>query len=193
MSNIITVRSLVSILLVSFIIILGGIKILSVIFPQNSAKVANINLIDHDGKQIPYSSLDDRQKLVFFGFTNCPSICPAALANISAALDIIGKDATKLHVMFITTDPKRDTPEVLKSYISNFNSNIVGYTGAHDELKKIYKQYYVYTQEAPPGKTEYDLNHSTTVYLIGKDGELVDHYEADADPEEMAKAVKEKL
>ena len=191
MSKIIPLKSLVSILLVSLVLILGSIKILSGFYPGRSKIAASdIELVSQEGVKTPYSTLSDKPKLVFFGFTHCPSICPAALANISATLDIIGDDAKKLHVIFVTTDPERDDPTTLKTYISNFNANIKGYTGRKDELKKIYKKYYVYTEDAPAGQTEYDLNHSTIIYLVGEDGELIDHYESDADPQEMAKAIE---
>ena len=188
MSKIITLKSLVTISLLLLLLILGSIKILSGNYAEKpKVTVSDINLITEEGAKTPYSGLFDKPKLVFFGFTSCPSICPATLSNITAALDIVGSDATKLHVMFITTDPQRDTPEVLKNYLQNFNSNIKGYTGDIADLKKMYKKYYVYAQDAPAGQAKYELNHSTAIYLVSKDGELVDHYASDIDPAELAK------
>jgi protein SCO1/2 len=171
----------------------ASIKILSGIYPdKNNIKAPDITLTDQKDHTILFSSMSDKPKIVFFGFTNCPSICPAALANISAALDLLGSDAEKIHGVFITTDPERDSPEVIDSYLGNFNKNIKGFTGSDAELKKIYKKYYVYSQKAPDNNSgeNYNMNHSTTIYLLDESGEMVDHYPSDIDTKELAEKLK---
>lgn len=172
--------------------LLVTVKLLSYIDKNNTAPKEDIILISENGKEISLNKFNDKPKIVFFGFTNCPAICPAALANISAAFNEMGSDAEKFYGLFITTDPERDNSEVLKSFTSNF-TNIQGFTGTSKNLKKVYKRYYVYSQKAEDSTGNYDMNHSTTIYLLNKNGEMVDHFESDIAPEELARKLKDYL
>lgn len=183
---------LLSVVAISLLLL---IKILSSIDKTSHPKpVEEIVLTSEEGKPTLFSSLDDKPKVVFFGFTNCPNVCPLALANISAAFDSMGDKAKEFYGVFVTTDPERDTPDAIHEFLSPLN-NIRGYTGTPDNLQKIYKRYYVYSQKAgePDKNGNYNLNHSTTIYLLDKGGEMVDHFESDLSPDDIAKKLQEYL
>ena len=130
-------------------------------------------LTDTDGK--PFSLVDDATKpltLVFFGYTHCPDICPMVMSNLASALTRLDDDEqSKVQVVFVTTDPSRDTPAVLRRYLDRYNKDFIGLTGSLDTIAKIAKPLAVYVaqgQKLPSGG--YDLNtHSTQVTAIGAD------------------------
>lgn len=132
-------------------------------------------LTDTDGK--PFSLVDDTDKpltLVFFGYTHCPDICPMVTANLASALTRLDRDEqAKVQVVFVTTDPQRDTGAVLRHYLDRYNKDFVGLTGPIGTIAKIALPLAVYVaqgQKLPDGG--YDLNtHSTQVTAIGADNE----------------------
>ena len=93
------------------------------------ADIRPISLVDQHGRTVTQHDFFGKPSLIFFGFTNCPSICPTALAEIAARMADLGPLADRLNVIFITADPERDTPEILREYLSSFDSRIVGLTG----------------------------------------------------------------
>jgi protein SCO1/2 len=130
-------------------------------------------LTDTAGK--PFSLVDDTHKpltLVFFGYTHCPDICPMVMSSLASALTRLSdSDKSKVQVIFVTTDPSRDTPQVLRKYLDHYNKAFLGLTGPIDEISKIALPLAVYVaqgQKLPSGG--YDLNtHSTQVTAIGAD------------------------
>jgi protein SCO1/2 len=110
--------------------------------------------------------------LVFFGFTNCPDICPSGLQVMSAALDKVGSKAADVVPVFITLDAQRDTPGKLAQYLKSFHPRLVGLTGSAEELAAVAKAYRVYYQKIADEKTpdSYSYDHSAIFYLMGKDG-----------------------
>jgi protein SCO1/2 len=130
-------------------------------------------LTDTDSE--PYSLQTDATKpltLVFFGYTHCPDICPMVMGNVASALTRLSADEqSKVQVVFITTDPSRDTPEVLRHYLDRYNKGFIGLTGPLDTIAKIAKPLAVYVaqgQKLPSGG--YDLNtHSTQVSAVTPD------------------------
>jgi protein SCO1/2 len=130
-------------------------------------------LTDTSGK--PFSLVDDTHKpltLVFFGYTHCPDICPMVMSSLASALTRLSdSDKSKVQVVFVTTDPSRDTPAVLRRYLDRYNKAFIGLTGPIDEISKIALPLAVYVaqgQKLPSGG--YDLNtHSTQVTAIGAD------------------------
>lgn len=132
-------------------------------------------LTDQTGKRVTDQDYRGRYMLVFFGFTNCPDICPAGLQVLSAALDKLGPKAESVTPVFITLDAKRDTPEKLGQYVKSFHPKLVGLTGSEEEVAAAAKAYRVYAQkvvdEKNPGSYSYD--HSALFYLMGPDGKFV--------------------
>ncbi|MBC8210322.1 MAG: SCO family protein [Gammaproteobacteria bacterium] len=135
----------------------------------------DFELKDHHGK--PYKLQAERGKLVllFFGYTSCPDVCPMELSSLSHLLNKLGEKASKVQVLFITVDPERDTPEVLKQYVSYFNPQLLGLTGTRQQIDSVTRQYHVQNGINPYQKTDknYALNHSANLYLLNGKGRLI--------------------
>ncbi len=134
-------------------------------------------LTDHTGKRVTDKDFLGRPMLIFFGFTNCPDICPSGLQVIAAALDKLGDKGAKVTPIFITLDAARDTPEKLAEYVKSFHPRLIGLTGSEAELAAAAKAYRVFAQkvsdDATPGSYTYD--HAAIIYLMGADGNFVTH------------------
>ncbi len=150
-------------------------------------------LTDQDGQ--PRTSTDFRGKyqMVYFGYTFCPDVCPTTLAVMSAALDKMGIDQNRIVPVFITIDPDRDTPAVLKKYMAAFGPRFVGLTGKPDEIADVEKEFRVYARKQPLAGGNYGMDHSSVIYLMGPDGKLVGFYDDPISPEDLAKDLKKKI
>jgi protein SCO1/2 len=125
--------------------------------------------------------------LVFFGYTHCPDVCPTTLFEVSEVMRALGPDADRTKAVFITVDPERDTPAVLKDYLSSFDPHLIGATGDQPALQKVEKEYRVYSKKVPTGKDgEYSMDHSAIVYLMDKQGRFVAPFKLDKKPEQAA-------
>jgi protein SCO1/2 len=132
--------------------------------------------------------------LVFFGYTYCPDVCPATLAVMAAALDKLGPRADRIVPLFITVDPKRDTPEKMKSYLASFGTRFVGLTGTADDIAKVAKEYRVYYREHPAENGgEYTVDHSGVVYLMDPNGKFIANYSLDTSPDMLAADLAKRL
>ena len=141
-------------------------------------------LTDQNGKPITDRDLKGRPFLVFFGFTHCPEVCPTALFDISEILNKLGPDADKVNALFITVDPERDTPAVLKDYLSSFNPRLIGVGGDADALAAVAKAYRVYYKKVPLKDGDYTMDHTAIVYLMDKNGQFVAPFSLKRRPEE---------
>ena len=156
-------------------------------------------LTDQFGK--PRSDADFRGQymLVFFGFTNCPDICPIELQTMSDALDRLdARLAAKITPIFITVDPARDTPDVLRAYVANFHPRLVALTGGADAIGTVAKSYRVFYAKAtganaPSDPAAYILDHSAVVYLMGPKGEYVAHFSPGTTAQAMAEDLRDRL
>jgi protein SCO1/2 len=136
-------------------------------------------LVDQTGRTVTDQDFRGRYMLVFFGFTHCPDVCPVELQVMSASLDELGPKAEQVVPIFITLDPERDTPEVVGAYVKNFGSRFVGLTGSPEAIAAAadaYRVPYAKVQE-DIRKPDYTIDHSALVYLMGKDGEYVTHFD----------------
>lgn len=143
-------------------------------------------LTDQNGKVITEQDLKGRPFLVFFGFTHCPEICPTALADISQIMDKLGPDAVKMNALFVTVDPERDTPAVLKDYLSSFNPRLIGVGGDTQALADVAKAYRVYYKKIPTKDGDYTMDHTAIVYLMDKNGQFVAPFSLKRRPEDAA-------
>lgn len=148
----------------------------------------------------PRSDADFRGQLmlVFFGFTNCPDICPVELQTMSDALDLLGEAAAKVTPIFITVDPARDTPEALRDYVANFHPRLVALTGSEADIGKVAKSYRVFYaavtgKNAPADPAAYIMDHTAIVYLMGTDGAYITHFSPGTAAEDMARGVRDRL
>ena len=132
----------------------------------------SIALTDSDGHAVRWGALAGVPRAVFFGFTNCPEVCPTTMSELAADLKTLGPRANSIRVDFVSLDPERDTPDVLRDFMSSFGAAFHGYTGSPDQLKKLAKAYHVfYERVATPGGG-YTIDHSAIVYLLNAQGSV---------------------
>ncbi|KFC70779.1 SCO1/SenC/PrrC protein precursor [Bosea sp. LC85] len=139
-----------------------------------------------EGKQLTDADLRGAPFLVFFGFTHCPDICPTKLFEISEVLRAAGPKGERLRALFISVDPERDTPEVLKSYIGSFDPRIVGLTGDRAAIDATIKAYRAYSKKVPLKDSDYTMDHTALVYLMDKKGGFVGAFNIERPPAEAA-------
>ncbi|MFA5954963.1 SCO family protein [Hyphomicrobium sp.] len=153
------------------------------------------SLIDNTGKRVTDKDYLGRYMLVFFGYTNCPDICPAGLQVMSAALDKLGKRVDDVVPIFITLDPAQDTPEKMATYVKAFSPRLVGLTGSESEIAATAKAYRVYYQKVPDDKDpkSYTIDHSAIFYLMAKDGTLLAPIPHTNDVDQLAAALERAL
>lgn len=130
------------------------------------------NLLDNKGEVITQSDILGRNHAIFFGFTNCPDICPATLLEVASWLKDLGSDAEKVDFYFFSVDPARDSPEIMNEYVNAFDPRITGVTGDETEMLKTVKSYKAYAQKVKTGEAEddYTMDHSASVILFNADG-----------------------
>ena len=147
----------------------------------------SFKLTDQNGQPISDDDLKGKPFLVFFGYTHCPDVCPTTLFEVSEVMRSLGKDADRAKALFVTVDPERDTPAVLKDYLSSFDPNLIGVTGDEAALNTVEREYRVYAKKVPTGKDgDYSMDHSAVVYLMDKRGRFVAPFKLDRKPEEAA-------
>ena len=132
-----------------------------------------LRLTGHDGK--PRSLADFRGKVVVvsFGFTQCPDVCPTTLADLASAVKQLGGEASQVQVLFVTVDPKRDTPELLRQYVPAFHPDFLGLYGDAGETLKVTKDFHVYAHErAAKGGAGYTVDHSAQVFVLDRAGRM---------------------
>ena len=135
---------------------------------------------DHRGRTVQPSDWIGRPALVFFGFTWCPDVCPTTLSDISGWLEDLGTDADRLTVALISVDPERDTPEVLESYLVNFDPQIIGLVGPADQITRIATDFRVTYRRVPRDDGDYTMDHTAGVFLFYADGRfasIIDFHE----------------
>ena len=116
-------------------------------------------LTDQDGKRVKSADFAGKYMLVVFGYTYCPDICPSELQVVSAALDELGPAAERIQPVFVTVDPSRDTPQVMKDYVANFHPGFVGLTGSEEDIAKVAKAYRVYYRKVEQTGPDDPLSH----------------------------------
>ena len=138
-----------------------------------SAMGKELKLTDHNGAPRSLADFHGKVVVVTFGYTQCPDVCPTTLADLSSALKKLGPDASRVQVLFVTVDPKRDKPELLKQYIPAFNPDFLGLYGDEAATRKATSDFKVYAQERA-GKTAdtYTVDHTAQTFAFDKEGRL---------------------
>ena len=147
-------------------------------------------LIDHTGKRVTEADFKGRYMLLFFGYTHCPDVCPAELQTMGRAMDRLAAKGDNIVPVFISVDPERDSPAILKAYVAAFHPSMVGLTGSAAEIKAAAKAYKVYYRKQPgakPGDTKILMDHTSFIYLVGPDGKVVALIRGGTRPEVLAK------
>ena len=135
----------------------------------------SFELIDQDRNRITNNSFPNKFKIIYFGFTFCPDVCPMGLTTISEALDSLGTKAKHIQPIFITLDPLRDTAEVLKSYKENFHESIIFLTGSEEQVRSVAKLYKVYFQKTNDND-DYLIDHSAITFIMAPSGGYLKHF-----------------
>jgi len=143
-------------------------------------------LIDQNGNTITDADIKGRPFLVFFGYTHCPDVCPTTLFDVSEVMRALGKDADLTGALFITVDPERDTPAVIKDYLSSFDPHLRGATGDRAAVDTVEKAYRVYAKKVPTESGDYTMDHTALVYLMDKQGRFVAPFSLKRRPEDAA-------
>jgi protein SCO1/2 len=132
-----------------------------------------LELTDHDGKPRTLADWKGKVVMLFFGFTQCPDVCPTTLARMADVMKQLGPDADKVQVLFVTLDPERDTAEVLGKYVTAFDPRFVGLWGDKDATAKAAREFRIFYQKVP-GKTEstYSIDHTAASFVLDREGRL---------------------
>jgi protein SCO1/2 len=188
-------------LIAAFVLGLGafsiGIFLISGRGPVPMTKASAVGgpfrLVDQDGAEVSEAALKGKPSLVFFGFTHCPDVCPTTLFDVSEVYKALGRDGDKLKAFFVSVDPERDTPAILKEYLSSFDPRLRGLTGDPAAVAAMEKAYRVYSKKVPLDGGGYTMDHTALVYLMDKDGRFVAPFSLKRKPEEAAAELKRYL
>jgi protein SCO1/2 len=155
-----------------------------------SPMIGSFTMIAQDGRVVTNADLAGRPYLVFFGYTHCPDFCPTALFDISAVFKELGPDK-RVAALFVTIDPERDTPDILKAYLENFDSRIIGLTGDPSKTEAIAKAFRVYAKKVLGEKSgDYTVDHTGVVYLMDKRGKFVSAFNLSRSPQQAARELE---
>ena len=153
---------------------------------------SSFSLKDVNNNVITEKSFESPAAAIFFGFTNCPDVCPMTLNKLNLILDELKKEKKTLKVFFISIDPERDTPDVMKSYLSSFENTIVGITGKPEKIFVLSKSWGIKSQKIFSDSGEYTVDHSSPVLLL-KNGKYTDRITHHDNIEESLKIIKKIL
>jgi protein SCO1 len=144
-----------------------------------------------DGTTVTDQTYRGKWLLVYFGYTFCPNSCPTMLLEIATALKKLGPDAAEVQPLFITVDPRRDTPEVMQQYTQSFDLRIVGLTGTSEQISAAAQEYGAYYVRHGTGADDYVMDHSTYLYVMDPQGQFVRAFDTDTPGERIARALRE--
>lgn len=154
-----------------------------------------LNLVNQDGRPVSERDFAGQYRVIYFGYTYCPDVCPTDLQKVAGALKLLERDAPALAKrvtpIFVTVDPERDRPAQVKQFVRAFHPRIVGLTGTPDQIAKVEKEFAIFAQKQPgatPGS--YLMEHSTAVYLFDPAGKPLAVLPNDKGPEEIAADIK---
>lgn len=175
--------SLIAIVLLEFAMFGGA---------PNTAAFAPIGgpftLVNGAGDAVTDRDFRGKYMLIYFGYTFCPDFCPITLTAVAQAMDTLHGKAERVRPIFITIDPKRDTPDVVRQYVAAFGPEFVGLTGTPAQIEAVAKKYHVYfaAHKAGTGANDYTMDHSSALYLVGPDGRFVAPIGADQSSAKIA-------
>jgi protein SCO1/2 len=149
----------------------------------------NFVLLDSQGKDKTIADFKGKAVVLFFGYTHCPDVCPTALYEIGQIYKALGPEGDRLKTFFISVDPERDTPDVLKTYLSGFDPRITGLSGSLEAVAAAEKAYRAYAKKVPLDGGSYTMDHTALIYLMSRKGRFLSSLNVDRPPEENAKLI----
>jgi len=133
----------------------------------------DFDLTDHNGQRRTLKDFAGKVVVLFFGYTQCPDVCPTSMLELAEVKKLLGKDGERLQGLFITVDPERDTPEVLKAYMANFDPSFLALYTTPAKLEALAKEYKVYFKKVDgPTPTSYSVDHSAGSYVYDPQGKV---------------------
>lgn len=132
------------------------------------------SLVDQNARPFTNASFDGKPRIILFGYTSCPDVCPTSLAALAENITQLGASASKLDFVFLTVDPKRDTVARLKTYLAAFSAQLIGLTGKPATVSRALDDFQVFRAVRPNSGGGYSVDHTSTAYLISGDGRLRD-------------------
>jgi len=155
----------------------------------------DFTLIDQDSTAFRFASLRGKVVLVFFGYSQCPDVCPTTLSKLSSVARRLGEQRAGMKVVYVSVDVERDTPSVLKADLANFDLDAVGVTGTRDEVDRVVALYGAKYEivPTPESAARYTVSHSTTLYVVDQLGKVVTQFPYEATADEIAEAVRSLL
>ncbi len=147
----------------------------------------DLDMTDTSGQERTLADFQGKVLLVFFGYTQCPDVCPTAMAQAAQAMDLLGDQASQARVIMVSVDPARDTPAILGAYVQAFDPAFIGLTGTAEQLDKTARSFKAfYAKEPGPTPGHYAMSHSSAFYLMDQNGEARALISSTATPEDMA-------
>ncbi|WP_043337610.1 SCO family protein [Belnapia moabensis] len=163
----------------------GGVQL-----PAGLALGGPFSLTDQSGKPVTERDYAGGWMLIYFGYSFCPDVCPTELGTMAAALDQLGPAGAKVVPVFITVDPQRDTPEHLTDYVGRFHPRMQGLTGTPEQVAEAARRFRVYYSKVQrPEMTDYLMDHSSFIYLVGPDAKVRSLFRPEQSPEAIAAAI----
>ena len=133
---------------------------------------SSLELRDGQGRTRSLADFRGKVVVVAFGYTHCPDVCPMTLANLASARKKLGKDGDQVQVLFVSVDPKRDTPDLLARYVGAFDPTFVGLGGSPSDVQRTVKDFRLYVEERPTGNGDYSVDHSAQIFAYDRKGQL---------------------
>ena len=155
---------------------------------------AKFSLVDHNGKHVTQEDYRGRWLLVFFGYTHCPDVCPTTMVDVSLVLRRLAGDARKVQALFITVDPERDRPEILKEYLAYFDARLLGLSASPEVTKRtaeLFKARYERVPAADGDPRRYTMDHTASLYLLGRKGEYLTKFAHGLPAREVAARIRD--
>jgi protein SCO1/2 len=152
----------------------------------------DFTLTDHDGSEFALASQRGKVVLIFFGYTFCPDVCPTTLSKLTSVTRTLGDDRAKVKTLYITVDPERDTPAVLKADLEGFDLDATGLTGTREAIDRVVRQYgakYEFIPQ-PESAIKYTVNHSTTLYALDGQGRVRIEFPYEATVDQIVAGVR---
>lgn len=152
----------------------------------------DFSLTNHDGQPFALSSLRGKVVLIFFGYSSCPDACPTTLSKLSSVARRLGDDKGKIQALYISVDPDRDTPPVLKADMANFSIGAIGLTGKKDDIDAVVKQYAAAYEivPTPESAAKYTISHTTSVYALDSQGRVRMTFPYEATVDEVVTGIR---
>ncbi len=158
-------------------------------------------LLNQDNIEVSSDDFKGKYKVIFFGFTNCPMICPVGMEKITESLMAMDKNlVSKITPLFISVDPDRDTPEVIKEFVEGYSEvGFIGLTGDKATIEEVVKNYKIYKSKVktedndPKDEMDYDMDHSAYIYIMGKDNEFINVVSSNETVTEIKKRISDAI